>query len=126
MVISKKSPGEAFVWVWLPGAAEPVEAGRVDAIGRSVSFAYEQSYLARDDAITRYLRELPLQRVILARHLGSLAAHSDTGHLSYLTYLLESGSDRIGGVDFQSSATEGAARSPDRSVTVEELAQVSE
>ncbi len=45
------------------------------------------------------------QRVILQRHNGHLSADSDTGDLGLLTYLFESGSDRIGALDFQASAT---------------------
>jgi serine/threonine-protein kinase HipA len=119
------------VWAWLPGAAEPVVAGRIDADGPVHTFTYGRSYLERPDAISLYLPELPLrrgtqrpvadldiagcladagpdswgQRVILARHLGHLGDRSDTGELSRLTYLLESGSDRIGALDFQTSAT---------------------
>lgn len=136
------APREAFVWVWLPDATEPVVAGRLDDLGRLggpdgiVTFTYGRSYLDRPDAIALYLPELPLrrgsirpgpglqvagcindagpdawgQRVILARHLGHLDRSSDTADLSLLTYLLESGSDRIGALDFQSSATEYAPR----------------
>lgn len=112
----------AFVWIWLPGAVEPVVAGRLDPAGDLIDFTYGRSYLARPNAIPLYLPELPLrsgrirpgpglsvagcitdagpdswgQRVILARHLGHLNRHSDTGDLGTLTYLLESGSDRIG------------------------------
>jgi serine/threonine-protein kinase HipA len=126
----------AFVWAWLPGETEPVVAGRLDQQGEIVTFTYGRSYLARGDAIALYLPELPLrrgvirpgpgltspgcikdagpdswgQRVILARHFGHLNRDSDTGDLSLLTYLLESGSDRIGGLDFQASATEYVAR----------------
>jgi serine/threonine-protein kinase HipA len=134
----------AFVWVWLPGASDPVVAGRIDATthagaGAAYTFTYGRSYLDRDDAIALYLPELPLrrgiiqpgdgltiagclrdagpdawgQRVILARRLGHLDAGADTGALSILTYLLESGSDRIGGLDFQRSATEYQARGGD-------------
>lgn len=124
-------PTSAFVWIWLPGRTEPVVAGRVDDRGEIVTFTYGRSYLARDDAISLYLPELPLergvirpgpglrapgcitdagpdswgQRIVLARHLGRLDRDSDTGDLSLLTYLLESGSDRIGALDFQVSPT---------------------
>jgi serine/threonine-protein kinase HipA len=30
-------PREAFVWIWLPGAAEPVVAGRLDRVGDLVA-----------------------------------------------------------------------------------------
>ena len=129
----------AFVWVWLPGASDPVVAGRIDRVGDAYTFTYGRSYLARDEAIPLYLPELPLgpgriqppdgltiagclrdagpdawgQRVILARRLGHLDSRADTGALSTLTYLLESGSDRIGGLDFQRSATEYVPRAAD-------------
>ena len=131
MTTSDAAPGSAFVWVWLPGATAPVIAGRLDAQRGVVSFLYGRSYLDRPDAISLYKPELPLrrgridplpglkiascirdagpdawgQRVILARRAGHLAADADTGDIDQLTYLLESGSDRIGALDFQRSAT---------------------
>ena len=60
------------------------------------------------------------QRVILARHVGHLTGASDVSELSLLTYLLESGSDRIGGLDFQVSATEYVPRATS-SATLEQL-----
>lgn len=128
---SLAGPTSAFVWVWLPASTDPVVAGRLDAVGDLILFTYGQSYLARPAAVPLYLPELPLQRgpirpveglsvagcirdagpdgwgqrVILARHAGQLTRNSDTGDLGLLTYLLESGSDRIGALDFQTSAT---------------------
>ena len=136
----------AFVWTWLPGAAEPVVAGRVDAEGPVHVFTYARSYRQRAEAIPLYGPELPLvpgtlrpdggltvagclrdglpdswgQRVILARHLGHLNASSDTGDLSLLTYMLESGSDRIGALDFQESPEQYVPRS-ESSATLEQL-----
>lgn len=126
-------PRQAFVWIWLPGAEQPVVAGRLDAIGESIAFTYGGSYLERPEALPLYLPELPLrrgqtlpavgaiagciadagpdawgQRVILNRIAGGDA--EDTGALSPLTYLLESGSDRIGALDFQASAREYVPR----------------
>ena len=115
------------MWVWLPGATSAVVAGRLEAGRGVVTFTYGRSYLGRDDAIALYEPELPLgrgrieplaglriascirdagpdawgQRVILARRTGHLRADLDQ-----LTYLLESGSDRIGGLDFQAGATD--------------------
>lgn len=132
-------PTEAFVWVWLPGANEPVIAGRLEASGEILYFTYGRSYLDRRDAIPLYLPELPLrrgrirpldgltvagcirdagpnawgQRVILREHTGHLTADSDTDDLSLLTYLLESGSDRSGALDFQTSAITYEARTSD-------------
>lgn len=136
------SPATAFVWIWLPGAVEPVVAGRLDRVGDLIDFTYGRSYLARPGAIPLYLPELPLragrirpgsglsvagcisdagpdswgQRIILARHLGRLTPESDTGDLGALTYLLESGSDRIGGLDFQTSPTRYLPRSSNASL----------
>jgi serine/threonine-protein kinase HipA len=119
---------EAYVWVWLPGATEPVVAGRLEARGTVVCFNYGRSYLERSDAVPLYEPELPLrrgridppdgltiassirdagpdawgQRVILAKLSGGrLDPTSDPGSVDQLTYLLESGSDRIGALDFQ-------------------------
>ena len=52
---------EAYVWVWLPGETGPVVAGRLDPHGDQLAFMYGQSYLARDNAISLYEPELPLQ-----------------------------------------------------------------
>jgi serine/threonine-protein kinase HipA len=129
-------PREAYVWVWLPGASEPVVAGRLQVSGGLVNFNYGQSYLRRADAIPLYLPELPLvpgqipplsgmsiagciadagpdawgQRVIMNRILGAGAIEEDPAALGPLTYLLESGSDRIGALDFQASPSEYVSR----------------
>ena len=120
-------PTQAYVWAWLPGATDPVTAGIVWLQGSTVWFRYGSSYLARDDAIPLYAPELPLvpdpiapldglsiagcindagpdawgQRVILHRRLGAGVGSADTTDLNPITYLLESGTDRIGGLDFQ-------------------------
>ena len=124
--MTSEAPGEAYVWVWVPEATKPVVAGRLEAVGPIVNFTYARSYLERAEAIPLYLPELPLkrgqipplageiagcisdagpdswgQRVILNRRIGSRA--NDTADLPYLTYLLDSGSDRIGALDFQVS-----------------------
>lgn len=122
-----QTPTEAFVWVWLPGAVDPVPAGRLVTEGEVITFNYGRRYLDRPEAVPLYLPELPLQRgrqrprgamrvagvirdagpdawgqrVILARHLGRLDRSHDTAELGLLTYLLESNSDRIGALDFQ-------------------------
>lgn len=59
------------------------------------------------------------RRVILAHHVGSFGRDAGTAHFSLLTYLLESGSDRIGALDFQASASEYLPRR--RSATLEEV-----
>ncbi len=141
-------PEQAFVWIWLPGATEPVVAGRLDLEAGVLTFTYGRSYLEREDGIPIYLPELPLergaipplvgelagciadaapdawgQRVILNRLTGGAAA--DTADLTPLTYLLESGSDRSGALDFQASASEYVPRSFDRAA-LDELAESAE
>ena len=144
--MTSSDPRQAFVWTWLPGASEPVVAGRIDADGPMHTFTYARSYRRRRDAMSLYEPELPLvpgplrpvvdltiagclrdsapdawgQRVILARHLGHLTGASDVSELSLLTYLLESGTDRIGALDFQNSPTEYVPR-PTSSATLEQL-----
>ena len=127
---------EAYVWVWLPGRTEPVVAGRLYRDGTRLAIIYGRSYLDRDDAIPLYLPELPLRRgaipplpglsmpgclrdgapdawgrrVVLNRPLGRPGRDTDPGQLGELTYLLNSGSDRPGALDFQRSASEYVPR----------------
>jgi serine/threonine-protein kinase HipA len=133
---SEAAYDEAFVWIWLPGAVEPVVAGRLSRDGDRFVFNYGRSYLSRPDRIAIYLPELPLEpgilplpadlsmpsairdaspdawgrRVIINRTLGRKGPRADTVELDELTYLLESGSDRIGALDFQLSASDYVPR----------------
>lgn len=151
MMISDGIYKEAFVWVWLPDQTEPVVAGKLNVEGDRLRFLYGKSYLARDDAISLYEPELPLQagliplrnglnmpacirdaspdawgrRVIINRKLGIRGRHVDVAQLDELTYLLESGSDRIGALDFQLSPTEYVPRTP-VAASLEELMQSAE
>ncbi|MDC8445799.1 MAG: type II toxin-antitoxin system HipA family toxin [Nitrosomonas sp.] len=141
---------EAYVWIWLPDETEPVVAGRLEADNGNILFNYGKSYLERargkKPAIAIYEPELPLKagvlplhegltmpgcirdaapdawgrRVIINKKLGRKGASTDTGELGELTYLLESGSDRIGALDFQRSPTEYIPRSTNN-VSMEEL-----
>ncbi len=126
----------AYIWVWLPAAAEPVVAGllRRDVRG-GYGFVYGRSYLARDDAISLFPDELPLEsgelrlrddgfpsclrdaapdawgrRVIVNRLTGQRGPDAARVDFDELTYLLESGSDRIGALDFQTSPSAYRAR----------------
>ncbi len=154
----KTSDKEAFVWIWLPQATEPVVAGKLEADAQgNVQFNYGKSYLERisanPPAISIYEPELPLntgvlplpdglsmpgcirdsapdawgRRVIINKQLGRKGKDTDTELLGELTYLLESGSDRIGALDFQRSPREYVPRlaTPDseKSVPLEELLQ---
>ncbi|CAB9495575.1 type II toxin-antitoxin system HipA family toxin [Alteromonas macleodii] len=149
---SKKNYKEAFVWIWLPEEIEPVVAGRLAPNGDNLIFNYGKSYLERiKGAVPIYEPELPLRlgalplldglnmpgcirdsapdawgrRVIINRRLGHKGDGIDTAQLDELTYLMESGSDRIGALDFQLSPTEYVPRSV-KSVTIEELLESAE
>lgn len=125
-----------YVWRWLPGATEPVVAGelRFDAKGRQ-SFVYGRSYLERGNAEPIYEPELPLRpglhepidgldhfsclrdaapdawgrRVIENRLFGGKERFAGE-EVDESAYLLHSGSDRTGALDFQESASEYVPR----------------
>jgi serine/threonine-protein kinase HipA len=142
---------EAFVWTWLPGETKPVVAGRLAVDAGSVTFTYGRSYLANPAAIPLYEPELPLRpgeqrplpgltlagairdgapdawgrRVILNRRFGVRGEDLDGLELSELTFLLESGSDRPGCLDFQRSAGAYVPRQAENA-GLEELLQSAE
>ena len=66
MMTSKADATEAFVWMWLPGAMEPVVAGRLDQDGERLLYTYGASYRRRQSAIPIYEPELPLQEGVIA------------------------------------------------------------
>jgi serine/threonine-protein kinase HipA len=135
----------------LPGSTEPVVAGRLVRDDDRLIFNYGQSYLARHEAIAIYTPELPLQRgailpgpgltlasclrdgapdawgrrVILNRVLGLRGRDADVEALDELTYLFESGSDRMGALDFQASPTAYVQRGS-RAATLQELLHAAE
>jgi serine/threonine-protein kinase HipA len=139
-------PRRAFVWTWLPGALDPVVAGQLVVDGDRILFVSGRTYPARPGAIALYTPELPLgaqpiappvgmtlasairdgapdawgRRVILNRTFGVKGAALDGLELDELVFLLESGSDRIGALDFQASATEYRPRGGGQA-TLEEL-----
>ena len=140
------SEDEAFVWVWLPDAIEPVIAGRISKDGDQYLFNYGQSYLALDNAISLNARELPLQsglilplpeltiagclrdgspdawgrRVILNRLSNSATHKGEFDDADELLFMLLSGSNRTGGIDFQRSSSVYEPRAHD-STELEEL-----
>lgn len=130
---------ELFVWTWLPGQTEPVLAGRVNQKGSLFTFTYAQRYRARPDAISLFAPELPLRpglqepadglsiagvlrdgspdrwgRGVMERRRG-VAPNS----LSEIDYMLGSGSNRFGGLDFQASPDVYVPR--DDSASLDEL-----
>jgi serine/threonine-protein kinase HipA len=120
-----------FVWTWLPGESEPVVAGAIDRVGADrLDFTYARSYLRKENAISLYAPELPMQRGAQApldgltiaaclidatpdswgeRVIGNRLG-SGEAELSIETYMLESGSNRLGAIDFQESPDEYNSR----------------
>lgn len=141
---------EPFVWVWLPGATQPVVAGRVRSElvnGRELfTFQYGRSFLENSSSISLFT-ELPLKRgvqlpmpgldiagvlldatpdswgrrVINQDVLGARVRGSDVAELGLVTYMMKSGSDRIGALDFQDSPTHYVPRGLDHTATLEQL-----
>jgi len=135
-MIFKEDYKEAYVWIWLPGETKPVVAGILQRVGTRLMFNYGRSYLARENAISIYEPELPLQpgeiplaenllmpgsirdaspdawgrRVLINRKLSLKGKEAGNHDLGELTYLLESGSDRAGALDFQISASKYVPR----------------
>ncbi|OGT99121.1 MAG: phosphatidylinositol kinase, partial [Geobacteraceae bacterium GWB2_52_12] len=142
---------EIFVWIWLPGETEPVVAGKLASQGTEYVFNYGKSYLERANAIAIYDAELPLRqglipllpglnipgclrdaapdawgrRVILNKKFGKKASGVVPAAIDELTYLMESGSDRIGALDFQLSPTLYEPRHAS-CASLEELAEATE
>lgn len=142
---------EAYVWIWLPQETSPVVAGRLEQEGPNLVFNYGQSYLERENKIAIYDKELPLQRgtlpllkglsipgpvrdgapdawgrrVLINKKYGTKSSDIDPGILNELFYLLESGSDRIGALDFQTSPKDYKPRRM-TNTTLEELVTAAE
>lgn len=120
---------EVYVWAWTPGRTDPTAAGVLVPSGEDMHFAYAQSYLKRSDAVPlsptlpltdKWFRDaqdmnMPSalrdaapdawgRRVVLDRLTGVRGRDADVTALHESTYLLESGSNRFGAVDFQRSS----------------------
>lgn len=138
----------AYVWVWLPGATEPVVAGRLDEVADSglVTFTYGRSYLQRSEVIALFLPDLPLEPAVHYPVAGQVpgpiadaspdawgrrvienrtAAKGRTSDLGPVGVLLESGTDRVGALDFQASNEEYVPRLGG-TATLAELAEAAE
>lgn len=132
---------ELYVWTWLPSQTAPVLAGRVDQAGPLVTFIYALRYRSRPDAISLFAPELPLRAGIQEPADGlNIAGVLRDGSpdrwgrgvierrravtpnsLSEIDYMLSSGSNRFGALDFQASREEYVPR--DDSATLDELHQ---
>ena len=145
MITSKT---KAYVWIYLPNSIEPVVAGLIEKRNNKYLFTYGQSYLKRDNSISIYPTELPLKsgtfepkfeiascirdsspdawgRRVILYNLTSDKKNIDSIILDELTFLLLSGSDRIGFLDFQESPTEYIPRAGD-GISLKELSSAVE
>lgn len=143
------------MWIWLPDKTQPVVAGKLTEDKGFIQFNYGKTYLERTGAahpaISIYEPELPLEagilplldglhmpnsirdaapdawgrRIIINKLLGQKGKDAETADLGEITYLLESGSDRIGALDFQQSPTEYIPRSV-HNASLEELLESAE
>ena len=112
---------EAFVWIWLPDAVEPVLCGKLQEDAGELQFFYGKSYLEKSDVISLDIRELPLESGVFRPRVGEM--HSvirdaapdawgrrvllyrlDQDNITELDYLLNAGSDRIGALVIQKSS----------------------
>lgn len=59
--MTSNSYQEAYVWIWLPSEINPVVAGKLSKQSDLLVFNYGKSYLDRDDKISLFTPELPLQ-----------------------------------------------------------------
>ncbi len=131
MISDEHAGRRVFVWTWLSEQSTPVVAGVIDSVGpHRLDFTYARSYLDNARAISLYEPELPLRRgaqepldglTIAAclkdatpdswgeRVIGNRLGSADQ-ELGLETYLLESGSNRLGAIDFQSSAVDNRPR----------------
>ena len=128
MISDKTNASTSFVWVWLPNHATPIVAGKLVHDHNRYWFVYGKSYRERADAIALSPFELPLTDAVfessgmqiipsclrdaLPDAWGRRLIDYQYPHLqkNELDYGLLSGSDRIGALDFQSSASTFIAR----------------
>lgn len=134
--MTSDAPSEAFVWIWLPESTVPVVAGRIERQDGVYLFNYGRSYLEHPAAKAIFIPELPLRsgivepvppmemasclrdgspdawgrRVIINRLTGFAGPATRDVEFDELTFMLQSGSDRAGALDFQASPTQYVAR----------------
>lgn len=140
------SRNEAYVWIWLPDSVAPVVAGRISKNADQYQFNYGQSYLALQNAIPIYTRELPLKaglisplgdltiagclrdgspdawgrRVVINRLSNAPESTVEIDETDEILFMLSSGSNRMGAIDFQESPINYTPRIEDKA-TLDEL-----
>jgi serine/threonine-protein kinase HipA len=146
-------PKSLFVWIWLAGQSTPVVAGQVvrNEDTDVIHFGYARSYRKNPNAIPIFTPDLPLKeglidptkghllapslrdalpdrwgrRVIVNDLLGHRKDEINEDAFGEMTFMIKSGSDRIGALDFQESAEEYVPRLS-AEATLEELQNFSD
>lgn len=135
--MTKGDDTSTFVWTWLQMDTEPVPAGQLIQKGGRFQFRYLEDYLAREEgAFSLYGPELPRRPGLqpLPENLSMPGIIRDgapdawgrrvmeaAGIIeSEIDFLRLSGSNRIGALDFQASATEYVPREA-QDVSIEDL-----
>lgn len=143
MISNIENKTEAYVWIFLPNKVVPIVAGKIKKEGELYYFSYGKSYLENPEKIALSPFELLLKAGNFYPE-GMNTIHScfrDAGpdawgrrlidyrygklHANELDYLLLSGSNRIGALDFQGSSKEYLPREH-KNISLEELLRVSE
>mgnify|MGYP003423226264 FL=1 len=143
MTFEPQISDQAFVWIWLPGEFNPIVAGLIKASGDIYQFRYAKSYLSNPLSIPLSPFELPLQAATFTP-TGLNKIHSclrdaapdawgrrvinnqfNILEASELYYMLNSGSNRIGGLDFQFSSSSYEPRN-DNHIELKELMSAAE
>jgi len=62
---------KAYVWVWLPGAEDPVVAGVLEPAGPIFEYTYARSYLDREEAFPLYRPSPPPSTSARSRARGA-------------------------------------------------------
>lgn len=125
-------PKSLYVWMWLPDQTTPVVVGQVvqNEESQVIHFGYGRSFRNHPDAFPIFTPDLPLQeglidparghllapslrdalpdrwgrRVIVNELLGHRKDEIEEDAFGEMTFMIKSGSDRIGALDFQESA----------------------
>jgi Uncharacterized protein related to capsule biosynthesis enzymes len=119
---------KAYVWLWLPRHADPVYVGKISPQENIYTFKYDREYLNNPDAIALSPFELPLeQKSFVPEGLNNIASclrdaapdawgrrvinnELNVLETTELVYMLLSGSNRVGALDFQFSNKEYLSR----------------
>ena len=148
LITNNENDKEVFVWIWLPDEINPIVAGKLSSENGYINFNYARSYLEQKSAISIYKNELPLSHGFIEpkknltlpgcirdslpdawgrRAIENILSNLNSSEVEItdFTYMLYSGSDRIGALDFQRSAQNYVPRNHKKS-SLEKLLNATE